>query len=72
MRLCFANVDLFLGEALRDTLDLDVGVGLVRGDRRKAEGEGIEIVAIELEKDLKLLDEQKHVIYKDDIKRPLI
>ena len=61
MRLCFVTVDLFLGEALRESLGLDVGVGFVRGDRSKADGEGIEIVAIELEKGFKLLNKQKNV-----------
>lgn len=32
------------------TLGLDVDAGFVMGDRRNADGEGIEIVAIELRK----------------------
>ena len=55
LRLCFVMVDLLLGDALMVTLGLDVGVGLVRGDRRKAEGEGIEIVAIRIEERIQAL-----------------
>ena len=33
------------------TLGLGVGAGLMMGDRRKADGDGIEICAIDLEKD---------------------
>ena len=50
MRLCLANVDFFLVEALTETLGLGVGEGLVIGDLRKADGEGIVIVAIGLMK----------------------
>ena len=37
------------------TLAVGVGTGLVMGDRRKADGEGIVIVAIELDKGRELL-----------------
>lgn len=48
LRLFFATVDFFLvGEALRETLGLGAETGLVMGDRRKAEGEGIVMVAID-------------------------
>ena len=46
--MCFATADFFLGEALTVTLGVGVGAFFVTGDRRKAEGEGIAIVAIEL------------------------
>lgn len=50
LRLFFATVDFFLAEALRETLGLGAETGLVMGDRRKAEGEGIVMVAIEMKK----------------------
>ena len=50
LRLFFAKVEFFLAEALTETLVLGADAGLVMGDRRKAEGEGIVIVAIELKK----------------------
>lgn len=50
LRLCFATADFFLVEALTVTLGVGVGAALVTGDRRKADGEGIVIVAIELQK----------------------
>ena len=50
MRLCLATVDFFLVEALTETLGLGVVEGFVIGDLRKADGEGIVIVAIGLMK----------------------
>lgn len=47
LRLCFATGDFFLEEALTVTLGVGVGAAFVTGDRRKADGEGIVIVAIE-------------------------
>ena len=47
-RLCFATADFLLVEALTETLAVGAGAGLETGDRRKADGEGIEMVAIEL------------------------
>ena len=48
MRFCLADVDFFLVEALTETLGLGVVEGFVIGDLRKADGEGIVIVAIGL------------------------
>lgn len=50
--MCFATADFFLEEAL--TVSFGMGAFLVTGDRRKAVGEGIAIVAIELMKLIKL------------------
>lgn len=61
LRLFFATVDFFLVEALRETLGLGAETGLVMGDRRKAEGEGIVMVAIELKK--RLAAGQLNIIY---------
>lgn len=52
--MCFATADFFLEEALTVTLGVGVGAFFVTGDRRKAEGEGIVIVAMELIKLIKL------------------
>lgn len=56
LRLCFATADFFLEEALTVILGVGVGVGagFVTGDRRKADGEGIVIVAIEFREGNKL------------------
>ena len=62
LRLCLATVEFFLVEALTVTLGLDVDAGFVMGDRRNAEGEGIEIVAIELRKRFKPRDSDVVVI----------
>lgn len=45
--MCFATADFFLEEALMVTLGVGAGAFFVTGDRRKAEGEGMVIVAIE-------------------------
>ena len=54
LRVCFATADFFLEEGLTVTLGVGMGAFLVTGDRRKAEGEGIAIVAIELIKLIKV------------------
>lgn len=41
-------------ETLAVALGIGVGAGLITGERRKADGEGIVMVAIELKKSLKL------------------
>lgn len=48
LRVCFATADLFFDEVLRATLAAGAGAGLATGDRRKADGEGMVIVAIGL------------------------
>ena len=54
LRLCFFTADFFLVEALMVTLGVGGCAGLVTGDRRKADGEGIVIVAIELKVGIKV------------------
>lgn len=64
LRWCFAAVDFFLEEALTVTLALGEGAGFVTGDRRKADGDGMVIVAIELSKGFKDSDQNNAALHR--------